>query len=107
MKLYSIYLPKTYNSKKPIPTKKIRKITEEVREKFGEYSIDPYAKLPLIEGIWTSETKRLFRESMYMIQIFTQDTYDTQKWIKAMKEVWRQALDQKVLFIIEQHAEIL
>ena len=107
MKLYSIFLPKNYNNKKPIQTKKIRRITKEIREKFGSYSADPHAKLPIIEGTWTSETKKLFNETMTAVQVFTEDTYKTQRWFKAKKETWAQELDQEVLFIIEQHAEIL
>lgn len=53
MKLYSIYLPKKYNDKTTIPAKEIRKVTKIIIERFGSYSADPHAKLPIMQGSWT------------------------------------------------------
>ena len=58
MKLYRLLLPKRFNNGKLIPTNKILKIAEEIREKFGAYSLDPYGRLPIIQGVWTSNKQR-------------------------------------------------
>lgn len=41
MKLYRLFLPKRFNNGKLIPSSKMLKIAEEIREKFGAYSFDP------------------------------------------------------------------
>ena len=107
MKLYRIFIPKKFNDGKLIPTKKILKIAEDIREKFGAYSLDPYGRLPIIQGIWTSNNKRKYEDEMNILDLFVEDTFDIQKWFKAKKEIWRQELDQEELFIIVQNAEII
>lgn len=107
MKLYRIFLPKKFNDGTPIPTKIILKIAEEIREKFGGYSLDPFGRLPVIQGIWTSDQKKQYREDMNLLDLFVEDTFDIQKWFKAKKELWRQELQQEELFIIVQNAEIV
>ncbi len=108
MKLYRIFIPKQYNDGKKIEPKKIRKLTEMVRERFGAYSINPFAMLPFIQGVWTSEeTHKLYTEPMFMIELFVEDTFKNQRWLKSFKERARQELDQEELFVISQNAEIL
>ncbi len=108
MKLYRIFLPKYFNDGKQIPEKKILKIAEEIREKFGAYSLDPYGKLPIIQGVWTSNsTQEKYQEDMYLLDLFVEDTFDIKKWFKAKREIWRQELEQEELFIIVQNAEII
>jgi len=108
MKLYRIFLPKQYNDGREIEAKKIGKLTELIRERFGAYSINPFATLPVIQGVWTSEERsRLYIEPMFMIELFIEDTFDNQKWLKSFKEMARQELEQVELFVIAQNAEIL
>jgi len=107
MKLYRLFLPKRFNNGKLIPTNKILKIAEEIREKFGAYSFDPYGRLPIIQGIWTSTKKRKYEDEMNILDLFVEDTFDIQKWFQAKKEIWRQELEQEELFIIVQNAEII
>ncbi len=107
MKLYRIFLPKRFNDGKNIPTNKILKIAEEIREKFGAYSIDPYGRLPIIQGVWTSDKKRKYEDEMNILDLFVEDTFNIQKWFRAKKEIWRQELEQEELFIIVQNAEII
>ena len=107
MKLYRIFLPKWFNNGKLIPSNKILKIAEEIREKFGAYSFDPFGRLPIIQGVWTSEKQKKYQEEMSILDLFVEDTFDIQKWFKAKKEIWRQDLEQEELFIIVQNAEII
>lgn len=107
MKLYRIFLPKKFNNGKLIPRAKILKIAEEIEEKFGAYSLDPFGRLPIIQGIWTSEKQKKYQEEMSILDLVVEDTFDNQKWFKAMKEKWRQDLEQEELFIISQNAEIV
>ena len=107
MKIYRIFLPKIDNGGVPIPISKISSITEEIRQKFGAYSFNPFAKLPVIGGVWTDGKSRLYNEPMQVIELFVEDTFDNQKWMMAFKEMTRQKLEQEELFIIVQNAEIL
>ena len=107
MKLYRLFLPKRFNNGKLIPTNKILKIAEEIREKFGAYSFDPWGRLPIIQGVWTSNKQKRYEEEMNILDLFVEDTFDIQKWFKAKKEIWRQELEQEELFIIVQNAEII
>jgi len=107
MKLYRLFLPKRFNNGKLIPTNKILKIAEEIREKFGAYSLDPWGRLPIIQGVWTSNKQKRYEEEMNILDLFVEDTFDIQKWFKAKKEIWRQELEQEELFIIVQNAEII
>ena|SRR3989344_1419787 len=107
MKLYRIFLPKRFNDGKLIPLNKILKIAEEIREKFGAYSLDPYGRLPIIQGVWTSEKRKKYQEEMNILDLFVEDTFDIQKWFRAKREIWRQELAQEELFIIVQNAEII
>lgn len=108
MKLYRIFLPKKYNDGREIEYEKIEKIAEEIIEQFGGYSLAPFAELPFIQGVWISEkTNKLYKEIMYMIELFIEDTFANQKWMLARKEAWRQELGQEELFVIVQNAEIL
>lgn len=107
MKLYRLFIPKRFNNGKIIPSNKILKIAEEIREKFGAYSFDPYGRLPIIQGIWTNNKKIKYEDEMNIIDLFVEDTFDIQKWFKAQKELWRQELEQEELFIIVQNAEII
>ena|SRR3989344_4399524 len=107
MKLYRIFLPKRFNDGKLIPSKIILKIAEEIRERFGAYSLDPFGRLPIIQGIWTSEKERKYQDEMNILDLLVEDTFDTKKWFKAKREIWRQELKQEELFIIVQDAEII
>lgn len=107
MKLYRIFLPKKFNDGKPIPTDSILKIAEEIREKFGGYSLDPFGRLPIIQGVWTDSDNRKYEEEMNLLDLFVEDTFNIQKWFRAKREIWRQELQQKELFIIVQNAEIV
>jgi len=107
MKLYRIFLPKFFNDGQEIPEEIISKIAEEIREKFGGYTLDPHARMPIIEGFWKSEDNENYKEEMYLIDLFVEDTFDTKKWFKAQGELWRQKLKQKKLFIITQYAEVI
>ena len=107
MKLFRIFLPKKYNDGKPVEFKKIRKVAEEIRERFGAYSANPFGILPVMEGVWTSDKGEAYREQMFVIELFVEDTKDNNKWIKAKQEDWRQRFEQEELFIISQYAEIL
>ncbi len=107
MKLYRIFLPKRFNNGELIPSKIILKIAEEIREKFGAYSLDPFGRLPIIQGVWTSGKERRYQEEMNILDLFVEDTFDIQKWFKAKREIWRQDLKQEELFIIVQNAEII
>lgn len=107
MKLFRIFLPKKYNDGRPVEFKKIREVAEEIRERFGAYSSNPFGILPVMEGIWISDQRRVYREEMFIIELFVQDTFDNNKWIKAKQEEWRQRFEQEELFIIVQYAEVL
>ena len=107
MKLYRIFLPKRHSNGEPVPLPKIRKVTENIRERFGAYSLNPFAKLPVIQGVWTDDKSRIYTEPMYVIELFIEDTFDNKRWMAAFKEMIRQELEQKELFIIAQDAEIL
>ncbi len=107
MKLYRLFLPKLYNNGNKIPKKKILEVTQQIREKFGSLSISPFATLPIIQGTWTSSTKKQFEEPMFLIEIFLEDTFDNTKWIKSFKEIIRQKLGQEEIFLISQDAELV
>lgn len=107
MKLYKIFIPKRYNSGDQIPSPKVHRITESIREKFGAYSLNPFARLPVIQGVWTNDKSQMYKEPMYVIELFIEDTFDNKRWLSAFKELVRQELGQKELFIIVQDAEIL
>lgn len=108
MKLYKIFLPKSYNNGKMIEIRKIREVTKEIQGKFGAYSLDPFARLPIIQGVWTSDkTSKIYSEQMYLVELFVEDTFDNQKWLKSFKEIVRQKLEQEEIFVIVQNAEIL
>ncbi len=57
MKLYKIFLPKTYNDGKKIESKKMRKVTNDIMEKFGDKKGSK--RTALIEAIqeWTKKQK--------------------------------------------------
>ncbi len=107
MKLYRIYLPKLFNDKKPVPEEILFTILKTIREKFGGYSLDPSGRLPVIQGAWTSSEQKVYVDEMSVIELFVEDTFDTQKWFKTQKEIWRELLQQEELFIIVQDAEII
>lgn len=107
MKLFRIFLPKKYNDGKPIESKKIREVAEEIRKRFGGYSANPFGILPVMQGIWTSNKGKAYREQVFVIELFVEDTNDNNRWIKAKQEDWRQKFEQEQLFIIVQYAEIL
>ena len=108
MKLYKIFIPKFYNDGKRIETKKTRKIAEDIRRKFGAYSANPYADFPIIEGTWTSDsTKKVYRDKLFLIELFVEDTFKNQEWLKAFKIMVKQELEQEEIFIIVQNADII
>ena len=107
MKLYKIFLPKRYNGGELIPIKLIMKIAEEIEERFGAYSLNPFAFLPLIQGSWKDGIGEAYKEKMFLLELFIEDTFKNQEWIKAYKTLIKQKLDQKEIFIIEQNAEIV
>jgi len=107
MKLYRIYIPKKYNGGEEIPILEITKILNQVEEKFGGYSIDPFGRLPLI-GIWKDpKNHKRYEDEVQILELFVEDTLNIKKWFSAMKELWRQQLKQEEFFIIVQDAEII
>lgn len=105
MKLYRIFLPKKYNNKTKIPWKIILGIAEQIEKRFGGYSMNPFAYLPIIDGSWTEEENLNYKEQMFLLEVFVEDTFKNKAWIKAYKEIIKQDLDQKEIFIIEMNAE--
>lgn len=105
MKLYRIFLPKKYNNGKKIPDKKFREIADQLMKKFKTYSFHPHAQLPLIEGEWVGELGKIYKDECFCIEIFVQDTFDNQKWLKSFTEIVRQLLKQTELFVLCQNAE--
>ena len=107
MKLYKIFIPKKYNDGKLIPLDKTTEILNKVEEKFGGYSLDPFGRLPLI-GVWNDmNSKKKYIDEVQVLELFVEDTFNIKKWFSAMKEIWRQSLEQEELFIIVQDAEII
>jgi hypothetical protein len=108
LKLYRIFLPKVYNNGKPIEKEKIRKVTDDLTKKFGGYTLNPLAYLPLMEGVGTSnKTHKIYTEQVICIELFIQDTFNNQSWMKAFTEMIRQEFKQEELFVIVQNAEII
>jgi len=107
MKLYRIFLPKKYNNKKKIPIRLIIQIAEEIKERFGAYSINPFAFLPAIEGSWKGGDGLNYKEEMFLLEIFMEDTYKNKEWLKAYKIMIKQKLNQKEIFILELLAETI
>jgi len=107
MKLYRIFLPKKFNNGTSIPLEKVTKILNEVEEKFGGYSLDPFGRMPLI-GVWNDqkENKR-YADEIQVLELFVEDTIKIKKWFIAKKELWKQELEQEELFIMVQDAEII
>lgn len=97
MKLYRIFLPKTYDTKKKIPLKIILKILEDIEERFGAYSMNPFAQLPLI-GCWKDNKDKKYEEEHFEVELFTEDTFENKRWIIAYKEMIRQKLKQEEHF---------
>lgn len=87
--------------------KLIFSIAEEIEDRFGAYSLDPFAHLPVIQGCWTDETGLNYKEQMFLLELFVEDTFDNRKWIIAYKEMIKQKLKQKEIFIMEMNAEII
>ena len=106
MKLYRIFIPKTYNDKSKIPLKLIQNIVERFGDRFGGYTLDS-AYLPAIEGFWKDNNNLKYKEEHFLLELFTEDTFDNKKWIIAQKECIRQELKQEEIFIMEMYAEIL
>ncbi len=105
MKLFRIFLPKTYNDKKKIPIKIIEKIALEIQDRFGGYSLDHFAHLPVIQGSWKDGDGLKYEEEHFLLELFVEDTFDNKKWISTYKEMIRQKLKQKEIFILEINAE--
>ena len=107
MKLYRIFIPKKYNNGAPIAIEKTTKILNEVEEKFGGYTIDPFGRMPLI-GVWNNpKDKQRYTDEVQILELFVEDTMNIKKWFTSMKELWRQDLEQEEFLIIVQDAEII
>lgn len=108
MKLYRIFLPKTYNDGTPIEDSKLREITKQIRDKFKGYSANPKAVFPIWEGAWIDEKhNRALLENVICVELFTQDTFDNQRWMRSQTELWKQTLEQDDLFVLVQNAEMI
>ncbi len=107
MKLYRIFIPKTYDTKIKIPMKIIQEIAEKIEERFGAYSLDPFTHLPVIQGCWKDKDGLKYEEEHFLFELFLEDTFENKKWIEAYKEMIRQELKQKEIFILEMNAEIV
>jgi len=107
MKLYRIFIPKTYNDKTKISMRVIQKIAKQIEERFGAYSLDPYSHLPVIQGFWKDGDGLKYKEEHFLLELFIEDTFDNKKWISSYKEMIRQELNQKEIFIMEINAEVL
>ncbi len=107
MKLYRIFLPKKYNSKEKIPMRLILDVAEEIENRFGAYSLNPFAYLPIIQGSWTDDSGLTYREEMFLLEVFVEDTFANKEWIQAYKVLIKQKLIQKAIFIIGMDAEIV
>lgn len=108
MKLYRIFIPKNYNNGRSIEDKTIRKITNQLRDKFGGYTANPKARLPILEGVWVDEKhNKSYNENVICVELFCQDTYDSCRWLRSFTEETRKTLKQESLFVIVQNAEII
>ncbi|MAH49423.1 hypothetical protein CMI37_26610 [Candidatus Pacearchaeota archaeon] len=105
MKLYRIFIPKTYDTKIPVPMEIIGGIASEIEERFGGYSLDPFTHLPVIQGSWKDGDGLKYKEEHFLLELFLEDTFENKKWIEAYKEMIRQKLKQKEIFILEINAE--
>ncbi len=112
MKLYRIYLPKYYSKLdgslgEKVDIKELRKITKEIQDKFHGCSYNPRATLPFIQGMWEGKEKQVYKEPMFLVELFIEDTFKNQEWIQAKKILWKLELKQEELFIIVQNADIV
>lgn len=101
MKLYRIFLPKVYNDGSSIEDSKLRKISKQIRDKFDGYSANPETVFPIWEGAWVDERhNRAYLEPVICIELFTQDTFDNQSWIRSQTEVYFSYLPITNIFIL-------
>jgi|SRR3989338_9947754 len=107
MKLYRIFLPKKYNTNEEIPMNLILQIAEEIEKRFGAYSMNPFAYLPIIQGSWKDNEGLNYKEQMFLLELFVEDTFENKEWIQAYKVMIKQKLKQKEIFIIGLNAEIV
>jgi len=107
MKQYNIYIPKFYNDGKEIPKEKIAKILNEIIEKFGLSSYQEDAKMPLIQGMWTSKEGKRYSDKVSIVCLILEDRMDYQKWFTAKAEIWRQELEQEEFLIVVNYAEVI
>ena len=107
MKLYRIFIPKTFDTKTKIQSKKIQNIAEQIQARFGGYSLDPFAHLPVVQGSWQGSDGLKYEEFHFLLELFVEDTFENKKWISAYKEMIRQDLKQQEIFILEINAEVV
>ncbi len=108
MKLYRLFIPKKYNNGKEIESEKILTITKGIEKKFGSYSINPHATLPIIQGKWLDQaSKKTYEDELFCVELFVEDTFDNCNWLKSFTEIARQELNQKELFVLCQNAELI
>ena len=87
MKLYRIFIPKKYNGGTLIPIEKTTRILNEVEEKFGGYTLDPFWRMPLV-GIWNDpKDKQRYKDEVQIFRVICRRYYEYQKMVYCQKRV--------------------
>lgn len=107
MKLYNIYIPKHYNDGKKIPKEVIDEIIGEIDKKFKKYTFQEKAKLPLVQGIWTSPKGKRYSDKVYLLYLIIEGTTKDKIWLTKKANKWCKKLDQEEFLIVEQYAEVI
>ncbi len=92
----------------PVELRKIRKIADEIINKFGGLTMTTLTGNPIYDGFWRSPASgKIAQDKNSIFTILAPQTDDTINFFTKQKEKWRKDLNYEAILITLQQLQIL
>lgn len=102
MKEYDLFVPLYYNDGRPVEPQKFQTLQQLLLDQFGGLTFFPQPN----EGLWTV-AGITYRDAIVIYRVMTSDALPARRFLVALKERLKEALQQEEILIVERDVETL
>lgn len=102
MKEYDLFVPLYYNDGRPVEPQKFQTLQQLLLDQFGGLTFFPQPN----EGLWTV-AGITYRDAIVIYRVITSDALPARRFLAALKERLKEALQQEEILIVERDVETL
>jgi hypothetical protein len=100
VKEYDLFVPLYYNDGRPVEPQKFQALQQQLLDQFGSLTFFPQPN----EGFWTV-AGITYRDAIVIDDVLTSDAQEARRFLSALKERLKEALQQEEILIVERDVE--